>query len=341
MKRYVNLLAVLTVAACGAEEAPQEKRSGARMEGTVMTVRATAAPDFTRATAVAEPFTIATVSTKLMGTVTAVHVHEGDRVAVGQPLVSIDARELTAKSVQVAAAIAEAEAVEREAATHAARMRTLFAEDAAPRAQLDAAETALARARARVTAVRAGRAELEATRGYSVIKAPFAGIITRRLVDPGAFASPGAPLITIQDSRRLRVTGTRAPGSIQSLKRGTVVGVQIEGQPANGIVEAVVPTGGSLYRINVIVDNTAAAYLPGAAAILMLPQPNARSAIRIPRAALIQNGDLTGVHVRKNAQTVLRWIQIGTETDGEVEVLSGLRDGEEIVLPTAAGERPV
>ncbi|HEY0305425.1 MAG TPA: efflux RND transporter periplasmic adaptor subunit [Longimicrobiales bacterium] len=305
-----------------------------------MTVRAVTAPDITRATGVAEPYTSATVSTKLMGTVTGVHVREGDHVASGQPLVSIDARELTAKSSQIAAAIAEAEAMEREATTHAQRMRTLFAEDAAPRAQLDAAETALARARAGVHAARAGNAELEATRGYSVVKAPFSGIITRRMVDPGAFASPGAPLIALQDSRRLRVTGTAAPGSIQSLKRGTPIDMEIEGQPATGIVEAIVPTGGSLYRINVIVDNRAGAFLPGAAATLMLPQANTRAAIRIPRTALIENGDLTGVYVRRNAQTMLRWIQTGSETEVDVEVLSGLRDGEQIIIPAAMRERP-
>lgn len=340
MNRYLKVLTVITVTACGADEVAREKSSGVPVEGTVLTVRATTAPGFTRAPAVAEPYTTATVSTKLMGTVTAVQVHEGDRVERGQPLVSIDARELTARSAQVAAAIAEAEAMEREATTHAQRMRTLFAEDAAPRAQLDAAETALARARAGVHAARAGSAELEATRGYSTVKAPFAGIITRRMVDPGAFASPGAPLIALQDSRRLRVTGTAAPGSIQSLKRGTPINVEIEGQPATGIVEAVVPTGGSLYRINVIVDNKAGAFLPGAAATLMLPQANMRAAIRIPRAALIENGDLNGVYVRKNAQTLLRWVQVGSETNGDVEVLSGLRDGEQIIVPAGMGERP-
>lgn len=339
MIRHLKILAVIAVAACGTEPSPHEKSSGSTLEGTAMTVRATTAPEFARVTGIAEPYTSATVSTKLMGVITTVHVHEGDAVVRDQPLVSIDARELTAKSAQIAAAIAEAEAMEREAATHAQRMRTLFAEDAAPRAQLDAAETALARARAAVHAARAGSAELEATRGYSVIKAPFAGIITRRMVDPGAFASPGAPLITLQDSRRLRVTGTAAPVAIQSLRRGTSISVEIEGRPANGTVEAVVPTGGSLYRINVIVDNAAGAFLPGAAATLMLPQGSTRAAIRIPQAAVMQKGDLTGVYVRINGQTMLRWIQTGGSSGGAVEVLSGLRDGEQIIVPVA-GERP-
>ena len=62
------------------------------------------------ATAVAEPFAQAMLSTKLMGTVTAVLVKEGDKVSAGQPLVRIDARDLDAKRQQVQAGIASAEA---------------------------------------------------------------------------------------------------------------------------------------------------------------------------------------------------------------------------------------
>ena len=339
MKTKLNLLAVTVVAACGTEPTVQEKSAGNRVAGTVVTVRATTAPNSVRATGTAEPIMSATVSTKLMGTVTAVHVREGDRVRAGQPMVSIDARELTARSAQVAASIAEAEAMEREARTHAQRMRTLYAEDAAPRAQLDAAETALARAQAGVHAARAGSAELDATRGYATVRAPFAGIVTQRMIDPGAFAAPGVPLITLQDSRRLRVSGTAAPQSVQGLERGAHVDVRIEGQPASGIVEAVVPAGGSLYRINVIVDNPAGAFLPGAAADLMLPQPIRRAVIAIPRAAVIRRGDLTGVYVQKNDQTMLRWLQLGAEMDNGVEVLAGLRDGDQIIVPTVATGR--
>ena len=339
MNRYLRIAAVIAAAACGADETVQEKSSDFRVDGTVTTVHAATAPDFARATGTAEPYTSATVSTKLMGTVTAVHVHEGDRVRAGDLLVTIDARDLTAKAAQVAAHVAEAEAVEREAATHAQRMRTLFAEDAAPRAQLDAAETALARAQAAVHAARAGGAELEATRGYSVVRAPFAGVITRRMIDPGAFASPGAPLIGLQDARRLRVTGTAPPSAVQGVKRGATVEVQIEGHPARGSVEAVVPTNGSLYRINVIIDNSAAAFLPGAAATLLLPQPSTRLVIRVPTTAVIRRGDLTGVYVRANGETMLRWVQLGSASEGDVEVLSGLRDGEQIIVPAATGEK--
>jgi RND family efflux transporter MFP subunit len=338
MNRYAGVLVwpALLLGACSHQEQAREKASGEQVQGTLYAVRAVSTVDVMRAPAVAEPYASATLSTKLMGAVTAVHVREGDRVRAGQPLVSIDARDLTAKGAQIDAGIAEAEAMEREAATHLQRIRALFAEDAAPRAQLDAAETGYARAQAAVRAARAGSAELAATRGYSVIRAPFSGVITQRLIDAGAFAAPGTPLITIQDSRRLRVTGTAAPQGVRGLRRGVRVDVEIEGQLTNGTVEAVVPGAGNLYRINVIVDNAAGLYLPGSAATLALPQQHDRLAIRVPLAAIQQNGDLTGVYVRSGETTVLRWVQLGARTLDGVEVLTGLRDGEQIVLPAAA-----
>ena len=338
MNRYAGALlgSALLLGACSHQEQAREKASGEQIQGTLYTVRAVSTTDVMRAPAVAEPYATATVSTKLMGAVTAVHVREGDQVRAGQPLVSIDARDLTAKSAQIDAGIAEAEAMEREAATHLQRMRALFAEDAAPRAQLDAAETGYARAQAAVRAARAGSAELNATRGYSVIRAPFNGLITRRMIDAGAFAAPGAPLVTIQDARRLRVTGTAAPQAVRTLRRGTRVDVEIEGQLTSGVVEAVVPGAGNLYRVNVIVDNTAGAHLPGSAATLALPQQHDRLAIHVPLAAIQQNGDLTGVYVRSGESTIMRWVQLGGRTRDGVEVLTGLRDGEQIVLPAAA-----
>ena len=111
---------------------------------------------------------------------------------------------------------------------------------------------------------------------------------------------------------------------------------EIEGQVTTGTVEAVVPGAGNLYRINVIVDNAAGLYLPGSAATLALPQQHDRLAISVPLAAIQQNGDLTGVYVRSGETTVLRWVQLGARTGDGVEVLTGLRDGEQIVLPAAA-----
>ena len=286
------------------------------------------------AAGVAAPIQQATLSTKLMGTVTDVLVREGDHVASGQPLVHIDARDLTAKSAQVSASLADAEAMHRDALTQANRIRSLYADSVATRAQLDAAETGLARAEAAVAAAHAAASELGAVASYSVIRAPFAGIVAKRFVDPGAFAAPGAPLLTIQDVSMLRLTANTTPDLARGLRRGQSLAATIEGQPVLATIEGAVPAmSGNLYTINAVVANSRGTLLAGSTATLTLPL-GTRTTLVVPTAAIVREGDLTGVTVRTAAGDARRWVRLGITAGNMVEISAGLRPGDRIVLPT-------
>jgi RND family efflux transporter MFP subunit len=304
------------------------------VDGTPVAVVDTVVDAMLDAAGVAEPFQQATLSTKLMGTVVAVLVREGDIVSRGQPLVRIDARDLVAKEAQVAASVADAEASRREALAQAMRIRSLYADSAATKAQLDAAETGLARADAGARAASASAAELVAVSQYATVRAPFAGVVTQRFVDPGAFAAPGAPLVAVQDVARLRIAANATPDAVRSLRRGASIGASIEGRPVNAVVEGVVPAAaGNMYTVNAIVSNPGRALLAGSTASLALPLGR-RPALLIPSAALRRDGDLTGVMVRTPAGDELRWVRLGRVDDGVAEVTSGLRRGDQVVVPT-------
>ncbi len=185
----------------------------AMSDAPTFTVRDTTIPAMFDAAGIAEPIARATLSTRLMGSVTEVLVREGDRVRSGEPLARIDARDVEARRAQVDAGIAAAEALYQDARTQADRFRALYADSAATRYQLEQVETGLARAEAGLQTARASRAELDAVGAYAEIRAPFSGIVTRRFVDPGAFAAPGAPIVEVQDASRLRVSVTLPPAS--------------------------------------------------------------------------------------------------------------------------------
>src|SRR5512140_3463431 len=197
--------ALLLLAACGSTEKPAGSLPAAPI-GTTVAVADTALAVVFEASGPARPVAEATLSTKLMGAVTAVYVNEGTRAAAGAQLVKLDAADLDAKSAQATAGVAAADAAHREALPQAMRIRAPTADSAAPRAQLDAVEAGLARAAAGLDAARAGATELNAVRAYGMLRAPFAGVVTHRFVDPGSFAAPGAPLITVQDASRLRIS---------------------------------------------------------------------------------------------------------------------------------------
>jgi RND family efflux transporter MFP subunit len=283
----------------------------------------------------AAPVQQATLSTRLMGSVTDVHVREGDRVAAGQLLLRIDARDLTAKSTQADAAIAEATALHNDAVVQVNRIRSLYADSAATRVQLDAAETGLARTQAALQAAQATATELGAVSSYSLVRAPFAGIVTKRFADPGAFATPGMPLVTIQDVSTLRISASTTPAIARGLRRGQTVNARVESTPVQATIEGIVPTtAGNLYTINAIVANPDGALLAGSRATLALPTGSRRVLI-VPSSAIARVGDLTGVTLRTAAGDDRRWVRLGRTLGAMVEVTAGMQNGDRIVLSVA------
>lgn len=332
------LILGLTGACGGNAPEPGAAKAPGQTTGTTLVVRDTTIRGTFEAAGVAEPMQRATLSTRLMGSVTAVLVREGDRVAKGQVLARIDARDLEAKRAQVDAGIAGAEAMYQDAATQATRFRALYADSAATRYQLEQVETGLARAEAGLRTARASREELDAIGEYAEIRAPFGGIVTRRFVDPGALAAPGAPIVEVQDASRLRVGVTVPPRLASSLRGGAGLDALIEGRPAHAVIEGAVPApAGAVYTVNALVENPKGEFLPGSSATLRIPD-GTRHAILIPAAALAQEGDLTGVRVVVKGTAELRWVKLGGQCSASagtapcIEVLSGLSPGDEIVV---------
>jgi RND family efflux transporter MFP subunit len=340
MHRRLTLPAALAgsllLAACGTSEdaAPTPASAPA---GATATVRDSTLAALIEASGTAEPVQQATLSTRLMASVADVHVREGDRVVAGQVLARLDTRDLDARAAQVAAGLAEATAMEREAEAMAHRIRALYRDSAATRVQLDQVETGLARAQAAVRTANAAAAELAAHRSYAEIAAPFAGVVVRRFVDPGAMAAPGAPLVMVEDATRLRVRATAAPDHVRGLARGSAVEVLVEGRSVRGEVEGVVRAPvGNMAQVNVIVSNRDGALVSGSAATVLLPH-GTRAGLVVPAGAVIREGDLTGVDLVVAGAVERRWIRLGRTLEGGLmEVLSGLSAGDQVVLRGAA-----
>jgi RND family efflux transporter MFP subunit len=272
-----------------------------------------------------------------MGRVTAVNAREGDRVAAGAPLVTIDDRDLVARREQADAGIRSADAAHHEALLQATRLRALFADSAAPRAQLDAAEAGLVRAAQGLRAATAAAAELAAITDYATVRAPFAGVVVQRLVDVGALAAPGGPLVRLDDDSRLRVVANVAPAVAAGVRRGATLDMTIEGVATTGMVEGVVPAAGAaLSAVQVIVDNREGRFASGSAAVVAIPGA-LRAARLVPAAAIVRSGDLTGVHVQGAEGATIRWVRLGARYGDAVEVLTGLATGDTVLVPTEPG----
>lgn len=332
------LAAAVVAAACAPADARVTDGNAAApaTTGTVITVADTTLATTLDASGIAAALREATISTKLMASVVGVDVLEGSSVRAGQVLLRLDARDLAAKREQVQAGLTAAQAMHTQASAHVARMRTLHQDDAAPTAMLEQAETQFAQATAGLRAAQAASAELTAIESYAALTAPFAGVVTARYVDPGAFAAPGAPLVQLQDASQLRITVHVSPDVARKLAKGARVDVRIEGQPDVGVVEGVVPAMGGLYAINALVDNRDGRHSANSAAVLAVPTGTTRG-IAVPEAALIREGDLVGVLLRTNDGDVRRWVRTGAVANGLVEVTAGLRAGDQVVVRDVNG----
>lgn len=325
----------IVLAACGAPAPDSEPGPGRSTapDGTPFVVADTSVADGFEASGSAEPVQRALLATRLMARVTEVLVHEGARVVAGQVLARLDANELDAKRERVAAGLTAAEASWRDAETTARRFRALYADSAAPRAQLDQVEAALVRAEAGVREARAAGSELEAVGDYAILRAPFAGVVVRRDIDPGAFAAPGQPLLLVEDQSRLRISVTAPPRAVQGIGPKTRLRGSIAGFAVDAEVEGVVPApGGHLMTVNALVDNREGRMVSGGAATLLLAA-GTRAARLVPSAAVVREGDLTGVRTRRAGAWELRWTRLGRADGDMVEVLAGLEAGDTVLVP--------
>lgn len=339
IRSFVLLGAVVTAAACADADASAADVTESALptaDVEIITLTETELSTITEAAGVARAIREATISTKLMAAVTAVPVVEGAPVRAGQTLVTLDARDLAAKREQVRANHDAARAMQVQAAAQAARIRALFADNAAPKAMLEQAEAGLTQAESGLRAAEAAAAELGAVEAYASLTAPFDGVVTQRFVDPGAFAAPGAPLVTVQDATQLRVTVHVAPSVARTLRKGAAVLVRVEGVADTAIIEGVVPAMGGLHAVNALVPNRDGRHLAGSAATLAVPTGTQRG-LAVPVAALIREGDLVGVVLRSTQGDVRRWIRTGATANDFVEVTAGLRAGDQVVVRKTAG----
>jgi len=331
----------LLAVACGRSRASRE---AAPLSVRVAEVRESRTPRGVPAVGAVEPIRRASPASRLMGTVVAAPFEEGDRVSAGQVLVRIDDRDLAARRTQVESRVGEAEVLLRDAETLVARMDTLARQGAIAGVQLEQAQTGRARAAAGVESARAALRELEANAAYGTIAAPFAGEIVRKSLSVGDVATPGVPLFVLEDLSRIRVVASVGEAAAARLRPGERVPVEIEaaGARAVGVVEAVVPasrppvTG---FRVNVILSRPSSAVISGMTATVLVPsdEPVAERAVRlsVPRDALVRRGQMVGLFVVDGGAARLRWVRVGPDDSDGVEVLSGLRGGEQVVVGEA------
>lgn len=313
-------------------------------------------PELLEAVGTVKSKNAALIAARIPGIVRTISVKEGDRVARGKHLVTIEANESSAAAEAASAGVEEArrgidEAVARKklADTTYERFHKLYDEQAVTRQEFDSRQTekelaaqGLARAEARLAQARGNAKAADAVAGYTRIAAPITGIITAKAVDVGMTVLPGMPLITVEEEGKYRLDAAVPETMLGRVKIGDSVRIAIEGSGAetSGRVAEVVPTVDPMSRTFIAKIDLAAKGLRSGVYGRALFTTGNRKGVLIPKNAVVERGALTLVWVvDKDNRVGMRLVKTGKGVADKVEILSGLTAGERVV--TAGMEKAV
>ncbi|MGC8991351.1 MAG: efflux RND transporter periplasmic adaptor subunit, partial [Verrucomicrobiia bacterium] len=266
----------------------------------------------------------ATVEPKVSGRIIRLNAVLGQAVAAGDVLCELDVREIKARLDQ---AVAQSE----QAAKDLERYANLLKQEAVTRAEYDAME-----ARSRMAA--AAVAEAETMLGYAKVTAPFAGVITRKLADVGELASPGRPLVEIENPSDLRVEVDLPESLLSQIRIGAKLQIVQEESPSavEGTVSEVGPSADPMsrtYRVKIDLPKESG-FRPGQFVRVAVPAGESPRLL-VPSGAVIERGQLELVFVVTNNVAQLRLVRTAKRTGDSVEIVSGVSAGETVVTDGA------
>lgn len=267
----------------------------------------------------------ANLEAKVSGRIEQMLATPGQIVKQGELLVRLDVREIQAR-------LDQARAVREQAERDRQRFENLLKQQAVTQQEYDAVE-------ARFRVAEAGVTEAETMLGYAAVTAPFDGVVSRKLADVGDLASPGRPLLELEDPKELRLETDIPEALISRVKLGGRMPVSI--RAANRVLEGTVgemaPVADPNSRtFRVKLDLPADPELrPGQFGRVAVPVGETTSP-RVPATAVVQRGQLEIAFVVAGERAQLRLVKTGRRFGEEIEILSGVSPGETIVVEGAA-----
>ena len=313
------LLPLLLLAACGRHETPPSA-APALPTATVHTLPAGyenhAATEEVVGTVRSKQRAV--VEAKVSGRVLEYTATPGAVVQRGELLARLEVQEIQAK-------VDQARALLDQARREYDRQKQLITSNATTRQEYETAE-------ARVKITTAGLTEAETMLGYASVTAPFDGVVTRKLADVGDLAMPGKPLLEIEAPGSLRFEADLPEAILDRVQLGAKLPVRLN-QIVVGTVSEISPIADPVSRtFRVKLDLPPVDGLrTGQFGRVSVPVAETRLLL-VPREAVLKRGQMEIVFVVRDGRASLRLVKTSKALDGRVEVLSGLEEGDSVVV---------
>ncbi len=337
-----TLLATAVLTACSHEEP-----ATVAADLTPLIARTAAAESITEgnsieAYGIVQPARQATVSSRVMGPVVAVHTWAGATVRKGQTLVEIQPETSQGQVAQTEGAQAQAQAALSMAERNLHRYEALHAEKAASEVELDMARMQYEQAKGAFEQASGAVKTARAVAGEAGVTAPFDGRVVERLVEVGDMAAPGRPLVRIESLGGRQIWLTVREADIRRLEIGQELPVTLDSRSDLGtftakVAEIMPSADPATHTFTVKVDLGTTEIASGIAGRAFIPGDSSRRIV-VPASAVHARGGLELIIVRSADGTArTRAVTTGaTAADGRVEILSGIQGGETVVVDAPA-----
>ena len=258
------------------------------------------------------------------GRIVEILVREGQQVDAGTGLFKVDDAELKAQ-------VARAEADRDVAQRNLERTKQLIVQNASSQADLERADAGYRSAQASYDLL---KTRLDRT----IVRAPFGGVVGRRLVSIGTYVNPQTPLITLQSVNPQHAAFNVPERYADRLRRGQLVSFHVAAIPGKNFsgevvfVDPVVELPGRTILIKARVPNSEHELQAGMFIEARLATNIRPNAVVVPEDALLPMQGATFVWVVKDGKATQRQVTVGVRTAGWAEVQSGVEAGDQVVV---------
>lgn len=307
--------------------------------GDLVEVRRVAVPLVESAIGTVRAVHETTVGSKLLARVVEVNLRAGQHVGAGELLIRLDDADLQAKLKQARAAASAAEAAHAQAINDEKRYAALVKANAVSRQDYEKTVTAVKSTEAELK--RAGEvvSEVQAMLDWASVRAPMDAVVIDKKVDVGDLVTPGQVLVSLFDPKRMQLVASVRESLAHELAVGQDIGVRIEGlnKRCTGTISEIVPeaqAASRAFQVKVTGPCPPGVYT-GMFGRVEIPLGEERVLV-VPQRAIRQVGQLELVEAVERGGAARRAVRTGRRFGENVEVLSGLREGEQVVVPKAS-----
>lgn len=291
------------------------------------------------------PLVYATVKSRHSADIARVHVQEGERVTTGQLLVTLDTADLRARLDAQKASLAEAQARLRLADKTQENNQLLLARNFISHNAVDASRSGVDVSAANVNAAQAQVAIAQRALDDALVRAPFAGIVAKRMVNAGEKAAPDTPLLQIVDLSRMEIEALVPLSEIPMVRVGQGISFTVDGfdkRSFNGTVDRISPAaelGSRAISVFVSLPNADGALRGGMLASGKLAIAARAPVNTLPGSAVQEEGGQFFVYTVKQGRLDRRPVVIGSRSpdSGLVEITEGPPAGTDVVAVKAEG----